>query len=718
MSKRANTIRTFLAAGMVALSLPAWAGLGRVSVLSRLGEPFRAEIALTGISSADLDGARVGLADAATFRDMNVDLTPDVSALQFSLRKTRDGAMIHIASRRAISEPYLRFVVSARLASGTEHREYTVLLDPAGYAVPGIGQITQDMPDYSDTDQASRYTRRPANAARKSAAAARSAGRGPGPHTAKGVAASAASAARDVTAQPGDSLRTLALRVKPARATLAQTMAAIFAANPSAFVNGDANALKPGSTLRIPPVAEMLALSPENAERRLNAGAEKPKIDPSSPHAAEGAPKPAGSPPAREAAPANPAHEASQPNAAEPAHAGAEASAGAAQIEALRDEVAKRDASLGAAQLQIRALERRLGSMQKQASAAAASAALAEKGAGGWRRYWPLVASGAAGFLALAGFAVLLLRRRKKDGAGKSESSAPDAPPGAPVAGPAMAGSAAAPAAGADVDPLAEAEVYLSYGRDTQAEEILRAALAKDPSRHDVRMKLLEIYHQNHDTPLFALHAREIQKAFEGQGPLWGRVVVMGKAIDPDNPLYGSAEAMPLDELEARLMTEEEVPAAAVTAAPPAAGDALDFDLDVGLAEGDTPAADAPAKDGNLLDFDFSMETPEPVSDAGEPPAVAATAAAAADEPSRDDDPFAGLYAQNETVAATEPAGEDAIPATSLENDPQAAKLDLARVYMDMGDNEGAREVLTEMLPEATSLMKTEVEALLERIGQ
>jgi pilus assembly protein FimV len=45
-----------------------------------------------------------------------------------------------------------------------------------------------------------------------------------------------------------------------------------------------------------------------------------------------------------------------------------------------------------------------------------------------------------------------------------------------------------------EVDPLAETEVYLAYGRDEQAEEILKEAVAKDPSRHELKVKLLEIY--------------------------------------------------------------------------------------------------------------------------------------------------------------------------------------------------------------------------------
>nr|MBA2690838.1 pilus assembly protein FimV [Burkholderiales bacterium] len=45
-----------------------------------------------------------------------------------------------------------------------------------------------------------------------------------------------------------------------------------------------------------------------------------------------------------------------------------------------------------------------------------------------------------------------------------------------------------------EVDPVAEAEVYIAYGRDAQAEEILKEAMVKDSSRHEIPLKLLEIY--------------------------------------------------------------------------------------------------------------------------------------------------------------------------------------------------------------------------------
>ena len=50
-----------------------------------------------------------------------------------------------------------------------------------------------------------------------------------------------------------------------------------------------------------------------------------------------------------------------------------------------------------------------------------------------------------------------------------------------------------------EVDPVAEADVYIAYGRDSQAEEILKEALRTQPDRHAVRVKLIEIYFARKD---------------------------------------------------------------------------------------------------------------------------------------------------------------------------------------------------------------------------
>ncbi len=93
-----------------------------------------------------------------------------------------------------------------------------------------------------------------------------------------------------------------------------------------------------------------------------------------------------------------------------------------------------------------------------------------------------------------------------------------------------------------EVDPIAEAEVYMAYGRDVQAEEILKEAMAKDPSRQEVRLKLLEIYAARKNLRSFEHLANELYATLGGQAsPTWEKVAEMGRSIDPGNPLYGGA---------------------------------------------------------------------------------------------------------------------------------------------------------------------------------
>ena len=115
----------------------------------------------------------------------------------------------------------------------------------------------------------------------------------------------------------------------------------------------------------------------------------------------------------------------------------------------------------------------------------------------------------------------------------------------APLTGTDTSGSmqAAARAAAAaqvteEVDPLAEAEIYLAYGRDSQAEEILKEALAANPRRYEIHTKLLEIYAKRKDLAAFDPLARELQMGTGGQGELWLQAARLGYQLDPQNPRY------------------------------------------------------------------------------------------------------------------------------------------------------------------------------------
>ncbi len=89
-----------------------------------------------------------------------------------------------------------------------------------------------------------------------------------------------------------------------------------------------------------------------------------------------------------------------------------------------------------------------------------------------------------------------------------------------------------------EVDPIAEAEVYLAYGRDAQAEEILKDALKKDGQRQEVYLKLLEIHAQHNKPSAFDAVAAELYAISHGQGEIWQKASTLGRQLDPNNPMF------------------------------------------------------------------------------------------------------------------------------------------------------------------------------------
>ena len=304
-----------------------------------------------------------------------------------------------------------------------------------------------------------------------------------------------------------------------------------------------------------------------------------------------------------------------------------------------------------------------------------------------------------------------------------------------------------------EVDPIAEADVYMAYGRDAQAEEILKEALQKDASRTAVHAKLLEIYANRRDTKAFEQTALKLKGLTNGAGPEWEKAAALGRSIDPQNGVYGDVAAMP----------------AAPAATPAAAAPTLDFDL--GGASQGGPAApdislDEPGKESTSTSVDLELgatqtlkiekQTPdqtlaaEPASggaldfnlDLGGPEEKKpepAPAAKSAEEPSGLD--FNLDLGEQKSEAPPPPpqpiapppvdlgdisldlgglAGESA-QAPQAGGDPKwqevATKLDLAKAYEEMGDKDGARELLNEVVKDGDNAQKGQAQQLLAKLG-
>jgi pilus assembly protein FimV len=151
------------------------------------------------------------------------------------------------------------------------------------------------------------------------------------------------------------------------------------------------------------------------------------------------------------------------------------------------------------------------------------------------------------------------------------------------AAAPAPRPSGAPPPASEEVDPLAEAEIYLAYGRDGQAEEILKEALQAQPRRPEIHLKLLEIFAKRKDLGAFDPVARELQQLTGGTGEIWAQAARLGYQIEPGNARYAAGKP-----------SAEAVAAAAAEAAPP-----TDRTLDIQI-----DSLEASPEIGTLTDID------------------------------------------------------------------------------------------------------------------
>ncbi len=97
--------------------------------------------------------------------------------------------------------------------------------------------------------------------------------------------------------------------------------------------------------------------------------------------------------------------------------------------------------------------------------------------------------------------------------------------------------------AAGDVDPVAEAGVYMAYNRDDQAEEILKEAMRQTPTRAAIYTTLMEIYARRGDVKAFNVVGREAYHLTGAQGPDWTKAAALGQSLDPSNPMYASGHA-------------------------------------------------------------------------------------------------------------------------------------------------------------------------------
>ena len=775
--------KTSLRASVIAATIAAMpfsvqaAGLGRISVLSALGQPLRAEIELNA-TAEELKSMTAAVAAPEAFKAAKLSYVPALVGVRMAVEQRGGKSYVRLSSAKPVNDPFVSLLVELNWQAGRLLREYTFLLDPPAIPAP---KASSDV-----------------------AAAPMAQARPPAISPARPAASASTQGGDTYAVRRGDTLGKIAAEHLPAGVSMDQMLVAFYRANPDAFVDNNVNRLRSGVILNVPDAAQANAVAPGEARREVIAHAADfaeyrrrvaARVAESAPEAAASGQASSGKITAKVEEPMLPSaaskDQVKVSKSVDETRAAAEGAGAPAmstaneRLKSLEEDLLARDKALREANERLSALEaniaelqklialknENLAALQKQASPPPAAAvppaavsqapeeavkpapAVEETPATGSagaaqqdldKELKALVAPepaaqapapasepapaavapepakpapaptpapaapppeqpgfldtllenpttlyGGGGILALLlGYGLWRSRKGRNAGTPASTAMASVFPPdqnsvfGETGGQSVDTGSSSliqtdfsqsglsAIDADEGVDPVAEADVYMAYGRDAQAEEILLDSLKADPNRTAVHLKLLEIYSQRKNMKQFETTATELYSVTGGNGPDWAKAAEMGRKLDPDNPLFlrgpQSEIDLPLDEdmteggpesgaeagaatfsaPEMSMPTEEEAPKAK------AATEAAVSDIDAAIDGEETadlsldfatsvPSADAPSpsqlKDtwaipGELNEFtDSDLEAA-----AGAQGEASASAADAVDEPAKD----------------------------------------------------------------------------------
>jgi pilus assembly protein FimV len=700
-------------------------GLGEIQLKSSLNAPLNAEIELFA-TPEELVDLQAQLASRDTFTRYGLDYPAFLTGVQVRIVRQANGRnIIQLTTTDPVTEPFATFLVEANGSRGRIQHEYTVLFDPPAFAP----QQAATPPPPVAAPTAGGNGGNQINRAPVAPSAPRPAPAQVAPPASASAPSQPASVGGSYTVPRGDSLSAIAVSHYE-EGSVRQAMIAIFRANPEAF-GGNINELRAGAVLRLPDNAEVAAIDRGDANAEVGrqiaewtsrstsgtseddsprlvlvpptGGADQDTADSTS--AAEGASSQAGGGVADNRLQVGGTGLASvQESATEP---GPAPESEATETPVPDEEVAGEEVS-APAEVQAEAEAALPAAQQTPPEAEESGSSLM----GLLARYWYVLAGVVALALLLAvrasrrrraaesdGFAPFAmqpplseerdtsadtfpLRRPAQDHERSivvEENDAPSAATARKEAPPTIDLEEAPPSTpGIDAtgsfeqgDPLAEADFHMAYGLYDQAADLVKLAMAREPERRDLKQKLLEVYFVWGNKEQFLQTARELADSRgEAQQGEWEKVVIMGKQLAPEDPLFnqsqGSVSAGSVDlnleggqnlvDFDLPGESSTRVPKLSEESAPDSEVSGLDFVLD-------EPGEGADGNDGEATQSTQQLPTAEmPKPDLGvEGPTVEQPALGL-------DDTLAGkLDAQREPVGGTDQTAELALDDLGLD---------------------------------------------------
>jgi pilus assembly protein FimV len=512
--------------------------LGRLNVLSSIGEPLRAEVEILDLTAADADSLRPSLASAEAYKAMGLDYNPDLNNIQFNVLPMADGrTVLQLNNSRPVTAAFVDIVLEVSWASGKITRDYTLLLTPPKSAV-----------------------------------------------SAPPVAPVLPMAAQRITVVRGDTLGQLAMQNLPVNVSLDQMLLALLRSNPEAFVASNVNRLKAGAVLKLPSAADANTVARAEARqtiiaqsRDFNAFRQRLALNARPAQVAASGRETTGKVDSSVAEKTPAATAADKLTLSKGALTGAltDASTGAGTANAEEELAQQRQAKDAAERLaelskNISDLSQLSAAPATTVTAAAATASQTDSALAVGTppavtaaaeteppslierlSNQPVVLPAATGFLGLL-LAWGFLRSRRNSAAknnafkavlddadrdGKAAAKSEE-----PALLPAVPATRQKPL---EDDPLTIAQNALALGREAQAETLLRGALKRTPQRLALHIELMDMCTVRDDAAGFEKLAIDALTITGGQGANWEKICKKGQALDPTNPLYQSAAANP-----------------------------------------------------------------------------------------------------------------------------------------------------------------------------
>jgi pilus assembly protein FimV len=746
-------------------------GFGRLSVQSFQGQPLKAQIQVTSLSPAEQASLQLRVASPQVHRAAGLVVDDVLSSLRAELVRQSDGSfVVELRSDRPVGNVYVDLILEARWASGQRLMGYTLLVSPEGTPPPPVAQVSPVIgagaaPVGSGGAAAGVAARTSDHVVKYGETLSELAQ----DYRPEGVSLDQMLVAlyqANPQAFMGENMNRLksgaVLKLPGAEATRA--VPPVPARELIEAHSADFGAYRSRLASQVRDAAASETAASRQARGQVQARVQDRKdgavLTPDQLKLSQGGVKAASSPEAalsREAA----AREAAQREAELARNVQAlkelQQMAGASSVAAGGQPAASADAASvpGAGPtvaVQVPAAASTVAAASAPASAASGLAVIAVDEPGWLQRLLasPWTVPGAAALvvlMALWGGYRLWRGRRDEDQNPLAATDEPQAPQAEETAPPPlfepMEEVVEEVGIAKDLDPVAEADVHLAYGSDERAAAVLRTAIEERPERLDLRIKLLEVLALQRDSMSYEPLALELQQMTNGQGSMWEHVKAMGRELDPYNPLYAgkqldlagygsdepgqaafdaNGEPVLPAELDLNGYGDGDAPGMpALDATPPAEAPELDLNGYGTAAEEDKPAeldlGDASPSEAGSEPVYESVDAEKFGVELGDPLAKQESTLdqGQATDFEREPVDLSQVDLAEIDKADDEPPGVPPPPPPDLSH-PLERKLALAKEFLEIGDLEGARDLLDEVYAQATGPLKDSASLLLDTL--